>query len=361
MPTKRAKKPDIGRWGQVRIAPGASAEVEITISESYSGMVLAVPVFVRRGTEPGPTVFVTGAVHGDEINGTGAIRNLIADPGFELHSGALILVPVVNLIGFERHERYLPDRRDLNRSFPGSKLGSLASRQARAITDAVIARSDFGIDLHTAAVRRTNFPNVRADMTNPDLAAFARAFGAELIVSGKGPRGSLRGAATKRGCPTLVLEAGEIWKVERTVVEYTQRGVRNCLTHLGMVEGQPEEPAFQFETDSTKWIRARRGGFLRFHVAPGDIVERGDLIATNTTLFGREQNVIRSPRGGIVLGMTTIPSVAPGDPICHLAFPKRGELRRAERAQQELTDESLHERARDDLSSSMVVGDGETD
>lgn len=356
---RKQRKPEIGRWDSVRIAPGENAEVHITISESYAGMDLDIPVYLRRGLAPGPTVFVTAAVHGDEINGTGAIRNLITEQRFELQAGALILVPVVNLLGFERHSRYLPDRRDLNRSFPGSKTGSLASRQARAFMDAVVARSDYGIDLHTAAVRRTNFPNVRADMTDDKLAGLARAFGAEVILNARGPQGSLRNAATKRRCPTLVFEAGEVWKVERTVVEYALRGVHNCLVHLGMVEGVVEAPAYQFETDATKWLRARNGGFLHFHVAPGDVVERGDPIATNTSLLGKERNVINSPRSGIVLGMTTIPSVAPGDPVCHLAFPKRGELRRAERANQGRSEESLLERTREDLSSNVLVSDAD--
>lgn len=351
--------PEVGRWGDIRIGPGESVEVHVTISESYMGVNLDIPVHVRRGLRPGPTVFVSGAVHGDEINGTGAIRNLITEQPFELDAGALILLPVVNLLGFERHSRYLPDRRDLNRSFPGSKTGSLASRQARGLLDAVVARSDYGIDLHTAAVRRTNFPNVRADMASRRVAPFARAFGAELIVSGRGPQGSLRNAATKRGCPTLVFEAGEVWKVERTVVEYALRGIRNCLAHLGMVAGPLKTPPYQFETDATKWIRARHGGFLQFHVAPGDLVERGEPIATNTTLLGAERNVINSPRAGVVLGMTTIPSVSPGDPICHLAFPKRGELRQVERVQQALSEESLHERTREDLSSSVLISEAD--
>ena len=345
----------MGRWKDVRIAAGGKAEVHVTVSESYSGMSLDVPVYVSRGTDPGPTVFVTAAVHGDEINGTGSIRSLITEQRFALRAGALVLVPVVNLLGFERHSRYLPDRRDLNRSFPGSSNGSLASRQAKSIMDTVVARCDYGIDLHSAAVRRTNFPNVRADMADPKLARLARAFGTELIVSGRGPRGSLRNAATKRGCPTIVFEAGETWKVERTVVEYTLRGIRNCLVHLGMVDGEVEQPPYRFETDTTKWIRARHGGFLQFHVAPGDLVEKGEAIATNTSLLGHELNVVNSPRSGIVLGMTTMPSVAPGDPICHLAFPRRGTLRSAEKAHRELSEESLHERAREDLASGVLV------
>jgi len=357
----RGQRPDVGSWNGVRIGPGDDAEVHVRFSESYSGMSLDVPVYVRRGPDPGPTVFVTAAVHGDEINGVESVRSMIGEERFALQAGAIILVPVVNLLGFERHSRYLPDRRDLNRCFPGSRSGSVASRQARAIMDAVVARCDYGIDLHTAAVRRTNFPNVRADLTDARLAAFARAFGTELIVSGKGPQGSLRNVASKRECPTIVFEAGETWKVERTVVEYTLRGVHNCLVHLGMVRGDIEQPPYRFETDTTKWVRARHGGFLQFHVAPGDLVEKGEAIATNTSLLGHELNVVNSPRSGVVLGMTTMPSVAPGDPICHLAFARSGALRRAEKAHQQMSDESLHERTREDMSSSVLSSETEAE
>jgi len=353
------ERPDVGVWGDTTIAPDSSGEIEIVVSETYSGADTVIPAFVWRGAEPGPSVFVTAAVHGDEINGTGAIRHIIVEEPFRLVSGALVLVPVVNILGFERHSRYLPDRRDLNRSFPGTTTGSLASRIARTVFDQIITRCDYGIDLHTAAVRRTNFPNIRADMSDPDLAAFARAFGAELIVSGKGPKGSLRRAACRAGTPTVILEAGEVWKVEPTYVEYTLRGVKNCLAHLGMIEGEPERPAYQTETDATQWIRAQSGGFLRFHVAPGDIVEEGEPIATNTNLTGREQNVIEAPRDGIVLGMTTLPSVSPGDPVCHLAYPKRGELRRAQRGRRSLPDSALHERTREDLARSIHVDDAD--
>ena len=231
----QANPDDIGIWGKTRIAPGESADVTIAISESYAGMDIKIPVHVRRAKKNGPVVFITAAVHGDEINGTGAIRQLITDCNFELTCGTLVLVPVVNLLGFERHSRYLPDRRDLNRCFPGTPTGSLASRLAHAIYTQIIKRCDYGIDLHTAAVRRTNFPNVRANIKDPVLADFAHAFGTELILTSKAPKGSLRRAACDAGCPTLILEAGEVWKVEPTMVEYAVRGVLNCLTHLGMV------------------------------------------------------------------------------------------------------------------------------
>lgn len=346
---------DPGHWADRHIEPGESASVSIVISESYSGADVRVPVQVWRGPSPGPTVGVTAAVHGDEINGTGAIRHIIRERPFDLERGTLVLVPVINMLGFERHSRYLPDRRDLNRCFPGTLKGSLASRLARSFFDQVARRCDYIIDLHTAAIRRTNFPNVRADMSDERLAAFARSFGAELIVDSKGPRGSLRASACRIGCPTLILEAGEVWKVEPSVMAYAVRGIRNCLRFLGMVKGKPEQPAYRVETDSTKWVRAMNGGFLEFHVAPGDIVAEGDAIATSTGLLGDHEHVINAPREGVILGMTTMPSVAPGDSVCHLAYPRTGMLQLAERAVRRLADDSLHERMRGDLARNMMV------
>jgi predicted deacylase len=352
---ERSPKKDVGQWGKVTIAPGERREVKIAVSESYSGADVKIPVMVWRGAEAGPTVFVTAAVHGDELNGAGAILRMILEEPFELRAGSLILAPVVNILGFERHSRYLPDRRDLNRSFPGSSTGSSASRLARCIFDEIVIRSDYGIDLHTAAVRRTNFPNVRADMSNAALAPIARAFGSELIVDGKGPKGSLRRSACYAGRPTLILEAGEVWKVESAVGEYAMRGVRNCLIHFGMVDGETTPPPFQLETDATTWVRATYGGFLRFHVAPGDIVEAGEPIATNTTLTGKTHGVVTAPRDGIVLGMATIPSVAPGDPIVHLAFAKKGVISKINRMVDSGKEDELHERIREDLARSVHV------
>lgn len=357
--SREKARPDIGLWGDTRIARGESAEVHVSLTESFSGSEIQIPLYVWRASEPGPTVFVTAAVHGDEINGTGAIRHIIIERPFKLKAGALILVPVVNILGFERHTRYLPDRRDLNRSFPGTSKGSLASRMASVIFEEIVRRADYGIDLHTAAIRRTNFPNVRADMSDPTLAKLARAFGASLIVSGKGPAGSLRKSACSAGVPTLILEAGEIWKVEPAVLEYAVRGIRNCLIHLGMVKGKISEPPYRVETDATHWVRAQYGGFLQFHVAPGDIVSKGQPISTNTSLTGAEQNTEHAPRDGVVVGMTTLPAVAPGDPICHLAYTKKGGLRKIEKAVEELSGDSLHERIKEDLSKNLMLDEGD--
>lgn len=338
------------------VAPGERRDFYVPMSESYSGQSVLLPVQVWRGPTDGPTVFISGAMHGDEINGTGAIRRLILEPPFKLSAGALLLVPVLNILGFERHSRYLPDRRDLNRCFPGTADGSLASRYAHALFGEIVGRADFGIDLHTAAVRRTNYPNVRADLKNPEVRRVAEAFGCELIVNGKGPMGSLRRAACKHGCPTIVLEAGEVWKVEPTVVEVALRGIRNVLIELGMVEGKPRRPPYQVRVDRTKWVRAEDGGMLRFHVAPGDLVKAGQPIATSTNLLGVESGLLSAPVDGVVLGMTTLPSVTPGDPVCHIAVP-RGGVASIRKALDRTTKTKLHDRVRTDLATNLVVAE----
>lgn len=352
--TKPNRK-DVGEWGRQHVAPGGRADLTLVVSRSYAGAPIEVPVHVCRGARPGPAVFVTGAVHGDEINGTGVIRQLILEPPFDLEAGTLVLVPVVNILAFERLSRYSPDRRDLNRSFPGKKTGSLTSRLARVIRDDIVGRCDCGIDLHTAAARRTNYPNVRADMKSDATARLARLFGAELVLNSLGPEGSLRRVATKAGCPTVMLEAGEVWKVEPAVVEYALRGIRNLLIGLEMITGEAHEPAYTVVADETKWIRARSGGFLQFHVHPGDLLKKGDPIATNTTLVGREQSVLVAPKDAIVLGIATMPAVSPGDPVCNLAFPGAAALGDAERAIEALPGDSLLSRVYDDLATNIQV------
>ncbi|MAW59636.1 MAG: succinate dehydrogenase [Planctomycetes bacterium] len=351
---KARQRRSIEHWGDQEIAPGERANVEIHATQRADGVDAHIPVHVWRGLEPGPTVFVTAAIHGDEINGTGVIRDLIVDPPFELKKGALLMVPVVNLPGFERHERYMPDRRDLNRSFPGSKQGSMASRIAAVVFREIVQRADFGIDLHTAAVRRTNVPNVRGDLARPEVLRLARAFGTELVLHTDGAEGSLRRTATEAGCPTIILEAGEPMKVEPTVLETAVRGIHNVLIELGMVEGVRQRPHYRAIIRRSRWVRAERGGFLRFHAAPGDLVEEGEVLATNTTLLGQEQARLVAPENGVLLGMTTHPMVVPGDAVYHLGLLDQ-QLERFEKAVGRVPEDSLHERVRGDLSTSVHV------
>jgi predicted deacylase len=198
-----------------KVAPGETRTLSLKFSESYLGSPVTVPIHVLRARKPGPRLLLTGCVHGDELNGMGIIRELLYDQPPKLVKGTLVCVPVVNVYGLEHHLRYLPDRRDLNRDFPGSENGSLSSRLAHVIFENVVRQCDYLVDFHSAAVRRTNYPNIRADLSHPETRALARSFGCELIVNGKGPVGSLRRAALAAGVPSIILEAGEVWKSNR--------------------------------------------------------------------------------------------------------------------------------------------------
>ena len=353
----RERRP-IDDWLGEPIAAGETHDVMLPVSESTSGGAVNVPIQIRRAHEPGPVVFITAALHGDEINGTGAVRQLIRDPDFRLTRGAVILVPVLNLLAFERHSRYLPDRRDLNRCFPGSAGGSLASRMAHTIFQHIVTRSDFGIDLHTAAARRTNYPNVRGDLADPRVRQLAESFGSEFILNGKGPAGGLRRAAVKAGCPTIIMEGGEVCKVEPAIVESATRGIRNVLRSLGMLAGAIQRPAYQVIIEKSIWIRAEKGGFMTFHIKPGDIVEQGQALATNTTLLGEQRSVLHAPFNGVVIGMTSLPAISPGEPLCNLGKLPAGcdpaELRRLRHEEH-----GLGQRLSEQLASNvLVVGPG---
>jgi uncharacterized protein len=300
------------------VAPGETAELRLKVAESYTAEPVTVPVTVVRGA-PGPTVFVTATVHGDELNGVGILRGLLNDTDFSALKGTLIAVPVVNVPGFLNQDRRLPDRRDLNRGFPGSRRGSLTARLAETLFREVIRKSDFGIDLHTAGGERTNYPQVRADLARPGVAELASAFGCSLIVAGAGPEGSLRRTAVAAGVPTIVYEAGSARRLERPVIAVGIAGVLNVLRHLRMMPGEPALPPLRLLIDRTRWIRSKTGGILDLRVDLGQPLRRGQAISVNTNPFGRERSQLKAPYAGVVLGLTQLPLVHPGDAICHVA------------------------------------------
>jgi hypothetical protein len=347
--------PENHHWFGCDLAQGQSASTYLKVTESYSGRTVGIPIGVRRGLADGPTVFVTAALHGDELNGTGAIRTMLLDNEWTLDRGTLLMVPVLNMLGFERHSRYLPDRRDLNRCFPGTTGGSMASRLAKVIFDSLVKRCDYGVDLHTAALRRTNFPNVRAKLSNADCFRMAQAFGAGIMLDGGGPKGSLRREATRAGCPTIVVEGGEVWKVESSVAEFMTRGILNVLKELDMVGGEPNVPETQVIIRETKWIRAERGGFLSMHVQPGDSIEAGQALATNSSLLGEDQNRLEAPFSGIVIGMTTLPAVQPGEPVVHLG--RLANSRSVRRHARQVADDDVQRTAHEHLATNIQVTD----
>ncbi len=308
------------RLGGRTIAPGESAEVRLEVSEFYTADPLYVPLTVVRGLQPGPTLFLTAAVHGDELNGVAIIRNLLIDHDLSGLSGCLIAVPVVNVPGFLNQSRTLPDGRDLNRSFPGHADGSFTARLAQRMFRDVVHRSDYGIDLHTAGGDRANFPHVRADLADPRVSELAAAFGCPLVIHGRGPEGALRRAAADSGVPTIVYEAGSSRVFERRLIDVGIAGVLRVLGHLGMLpDGRPEPPPLRLEVKKSTWLRANAGGILDLKVSLGDPVRRGQVISINTNPFGRERSQLEAPAGGIVIGLTRSPLVHPGDAVCHLA------------------------------------------
>jgi predicted deacylase len=225
---------------------------------------------------------------------------------------------------------------------------------AWTLFDEIVSRCDYGIDLHTAAIRRTNFPNVRGDLTDPEVRRLAESFGSEIIINGKGPRGAFRREACRAGCPTIIMEGGEVWKVEPRIVESATRGIKNSLRELGMLGGELRRPACQVTVERSKWIRAERGGFLQFHVKPGEIVEKDQPLATNTTLLGREHNVLHAPFDAVVIGMTTLPAISPGEPVCNLGKLPKG-TKPAELKSCRAQDDGLATKISNELASSVLV------
>ena len=345
--------------GNVPVRPGETRDIRLKISESYTGGDVSIPLRIIRATQNGPNFLISGGIHGDELNGFGIVHHLMFREQLQLVSGSLILVPVINVFGFETNNRYLPDRRDLNRSFPGSINGSLASRIAHTVMHEVIQKCDYAIDCHTAAVQRTNYPNIRGDLDLSGVRRLSKAFGCELIIDGKGPVGSLRREACKVGCQTVLLEAGEPLKIEPAVVEFGIRGVRNALIDLGMISGTKVFPPFQTLVRKTTWVRAAAGGILSFHIGPGDIVEKHQPVATNYTIMGEKQNTLLSPIDGVILGMATLPTVKPGEPVYHVAQPAR-RLSAIRKELSKLRAGNLYSKIRKDLATNITVVSNET-
>ena len=342
--------------GQV-IDRGRTHDLQLAHSQSYTGLSISVPVRVVAAEKPGPVVCLCATVHGDELNGIGILREVLFERRLRLLKGTVIAVPVVNVLGLESHTRYLPDRRDLNRCFPGSSKGSLSSRLAHLIFSEVVRHCDYLVDFHTAAVRRTNYPNIRANLDDPAVREMAHAFGCELIVHSRGAEGSLRREAVERGIPAIVLEAGEVWKIEHGVVAIGARGALNVLRHLGMLPGRPEKPPHQIEIRKSVWVRAERGGILKFHTLPGDVVKAGQCLATNASLFGETQNQLTAPADGVVLGMTTMPAVKPGEPVFHIALTEQSHAR-LKRQIGNRQQARLHRRVQSDLATSIKFSRG---
>ena len=310
------------RIGGVSVAPGERASVHVAMPKLYTQAQVTLPVHVINARRPGPRLFVSAAIHGDEINGVEIVRRLLQLPRLRSLRGVLLAVPVVNVYGFIARSRYLPDRRDLNRSFPGSDRGSLAARLAELFMREVVRGSDAGIDLHTGARHRENLPQVRATLDDGVATErLARAFGAPVLLNAGLRDGSLREAAAAEGVPLLVYEAGEALRFDELSIRAGLRGILAVMRELGMLPASRHrrKGGGPVVARSSAWVRAGQSGILRAVAGLGQRVDKGSVLGVIGDPFGEHEAQVASPHAGIVIGRTNLPLVSEGEGIYHIA------------------------------------------
>jgi hypothetical protein len=277
-------------------------------------------VLVVHGRRSGPVLFVSAAVHGDEINGVEIIRRLLKVRALDNLKGTLLAVPIANPFGFIQRSRYLPDRRDLNRSFPGTPKGSLAGRLAHLFMTEVASRCDFGVDLHTGSNFRSNLPQIRASLDDPKTIELASAFGAPIVVPSELRGGSLREAVAALGKPVLVYEAGEALYFNESAIRTGLRGILKLLRHTGMLPANPRaRHRAPIITDRTSWVRATMSGTFSRQAQLGSLIKKGNLLGVLSDPLGDEREEVRAPFTGVIIGQLTLPLAHEGDALINLA------------------------------------------
>ncbi|WP_440951821.1 succinylglutamate desuccinylase/aspartoacylase family protein [Methanococcoides sp. FTZ1] len=310
--------------GGVKIKPGTHVDLELPAASLYTQTPLKIPVHVIHGKKKGPCLFVVAGIHGDEINGVEIIRRLLRSSKFRGLNGTLIAVPIVNVYGFVSLSRYLPDRRDLNRSFPGSEKGSLASRLANVLIKEIVSNCTHGIDLHTGSIHRSNLPQVRVNLEMPGIKDYAKAFAIPVIINSNLRDGSLREACTEMEIPLIVYEGGEALRFDEVAIRAGVKGIRNVMKELGMIRTKPNAPTNKKVIEpmvarSNKWVRAPESGIVHSFKRLGADVEKGESLGVIVDPFGHEEVEILSPISGIIIGKNNLPLVNEGDAVFHIA------------------------------------------
>ncbi len=305
----------------VTVEPGERRSIDLEVGRLYTHTPTTMPVQVLCGRQAGPVLFVSAAIHGDELNGVEIIRRLLKVPALRRLKGTLIAVPIVNLHGFINLSRYLPDRRDLNRSFPGSGKGSLAARVAHLFMSEIVSQATHGIDLHTGAVHRSNLPQIRANLDNEETLTLAQAFGTPVILNSALRDGSLRMAAMDHDIPILVYEAGEALRFDEMAIRGGVEGAVRVMRELGMLpRTRKKTPPAPLVARSSSWVRAPDSGLFRARAGLGDRVRGGEtVLGAVSDPFGETEHEIEAPFSGIVIGRLNLPLVNEGDAIYHIA------------------------------------------
>lgn len=311
--------------GGERIPGGQRRTIELPLSVLSNHVPVTLPVHVVHGRRAGPTLFLSAAIHGDEIIGVEIVRRVLRVTALKRMAGTLLAVPIVNAFGFIGHSRYLPDRRDLNRVFPGTAQGSLASQLAHLFMTEVVRRSQYGIDLHSAAIHRSNLPQIRADLSDPATLELARIFAAPVVVHANLRDGSLRQAAREAGVAVLLYEAGEALRFHEIAIRTGVRGVLRVMSQLGMLRrSQLKALPLPPRALSSYWVRAPIGGILQSQLRLGASIADDDKLGVVSDPFGEVVEPIRARRGGLVIGMSKLPIVNRGDALYHIAQLARG-------------------------------------
>ncbi|WP_395345080.1 succinylglutamate desuccinylase/aspartoacylase family protein [Ningiella sp. W23] len=307
----------------IEVLPGESKQVELPMPPLYTDTHMSIPVYVQRGKKDGPTLFVSAAIHGDELNGIEIIARLIRNKAIKTLKGTLIAVPMVNVYGVLNQSRYLPDRRDLNRSFPGSKKGSLAGRIAHLFLNEVVSKCDYGIDLHTGAIHRSNLPQVRANLDDEKTLAMCKAFGLPVMLNSDIRDGSLRQAAADLGVKVLLYEAGQALRYDEFSIRAGLKGIINVMRNIGMLNKSRSKKGHEIEpfiARQSGWVRAHESGLVHHIAQLGDHVEKGDILAKISDPFGHELGKLLCPAEGIVVGKQNIPLAQEGEAMYHIAY-----------------------------------------
>lgn len=325
-----SKRPSFQIGGH-SIAPGTRKTVNLPVSTLSDHTPVTLSAHVIHGRGDGPTIFVSSGVHGDEVIGVEIVRRLLRTKNLKSLRGTLIAVPIVNTFGFLNHSRYLPDRRDLNRCFPGSPNGSLASRLAHIFMTEIVTPCSLGIDLHSAAIHRINLPQVRVSANNRETLKLAHVFGAPVILTSALREGSLRQEAKKIGVDVLLYEAGEGMRFDEMSVRAGLAGIMRVLKQTGMlpIAGIAGPRASSLLCSDSKWLRAPAGGMLRMFKSEGDVVEEGDVVAAISDPFGESEVEVVTKYGGIIVGRAVMPVVYEGDALLHIAAVKSTDVAEA--------------------------------
>nr|WP_321452919.1 succinylglutamate desuccinylase/aspartoacylase family protein [uncultured Carboxylicivirga sp.] len=309
------------------VKAGESKVVYFSLPALHSNSTITMPVHVVHGKKEGPVLFISAAIHGDEINGVEIIRRLLSMDAIKRMKGTLLAVPIVNIYGFNSHSRYLPDRRDLNRSFPGGSSGSMAGRLAHIFLTEVVSLADMGIDIHTASIHRDNLPQIRADINDEKLNALSKVFESPVILHSAPPNGSLRAAASQINVPVMVYESGEALRFDELSIRVGVRGILNVMYEQGMLtKSKQRKQKVSVILRSSTWVRATTSGILRAVVALGDIVKKGDIIGFISNPESKTDTIVEATTDGIIIGRTNIPLIYEGEALFHIGKTHQAKL-----------------------------------